>query len=115
MSPIGEGLPALLAIMAAAVFPTAVWRWIGVALGRRIDADSELLHWVRAVATAIIAAFVARVVFFPTGGLAETPLWLRLVAMSVGLSVMLGGRRFLIVGVGAGILTLVIGQALLRM
>jgi branched-subunit amino acid transport protein len=113
MSPIGDGWHAFLAILAAAVLPTAVWRWIGVALGRRIDPESEVLHWVRAVATAIIAAFVGRVVFFPTGGLAGTPLWLRLLAMAIGIAIILRGRQLLVPGVAAGIVTLIVGQALL--
>ena len=115
MSPIGDGLHAFLAILAAAVLPTAAWRWLGVALGRRVDPDSEVLIWVRAVATAIIAAFVARVLFFPSGGLVETPLWLRLVATGVGLLVIAGGRRLLVPGVAASIVTLMAGQALLRL
>lgn len=113
MSPIGDGLAAFAAIVAACALPTQVWRWLGVTIGRGIDPDSDVLLWVRAVATAIIAAFVANVVFFPTGGLAETPLWLRLAAMACGLAAYLLARRVVVVGVAAAVVTLVVVRAMM--
>jgi branched-subunit amino acid transport protein len=112
-SPIGEGWAAIAAILIACALPTQVWRWFGVAIGRGIDPDSDLLLWVRSVATAIIAAFVANVVFFPAGALADTPLWLRLVAMGCGIAAYLAARRIVVVGVGAAVGALVIGRVLL--
>jgi branched-subunit amino acid transport protein len=114
VSPIGDGWPALAALICAAVLPTEVWRWIGLLVGRRIDPESMLLHWVRAVATAIIAAFVARAVFFPPGGLAEVPLWLRLAAMAAGAAAYAASRGFVFLGVGAAVLVLMFGQAAVR-
>jgi branched-subunit amino acid transport protein len=114
MSPIGEGWPALAALLFAAILPTEVWRWAGLVVGRRVDPNSAALDWVRAVATAIIAAFVARVVFFPPGGLAEVPLWLRLAAMAGGGAVYAASRGFVFLGVGAAVLVLMIGQTAVR-
>lgn len=112
MSPIGEGWAAAAAILFAAAMPTEVWRWLGVALGRTIDPDSAVLGWVRAVATGIIAAFVAKVVFLPTGALAATPLWLRLLALAVGIAAFALGGRIVIVGCGAAMVSIALGRFL---
>lgn len=107
MSPVGDGLFGALAILAACAFPTQVWRWIGVAVGARIDPDGEMLHWVRAVATAIIAAFVAKTLLMPSGGLADVPLWLRLGATALALAAYALSGRAIVVGVGVGVGALV--------
>lgn len=112
MSPIGDGFGAALVIIAACALPTQVWRWFGVAVGAHVDANSEVLHWVRAIATAIIAAFVAKVLVFPTGALADAPLWLRLTAAGVAIAAYAAARRLVVVGVFAGMATLVIGRML---
>ena len=49
-----------LALLLLGFLPSEVWRWIGLLIGRGLDEDSELIMWVRAVATALIAAVVAR-------------------------------------------------------
>jgi branched-subunit amino acid transport protein len=113
MSPIGEGWTALAAILAACALPTQIWRWLGVAIGRGVDPDSDLLLWVRAVATAIIAAFVSNVIFFPSGALADTPLWLRLAAMAFGIAAYLVARRIVVVGVGVAVASLIVGRVAL--
>jgi branched-subunit amino acid transport protein len=113
VSPIGEGWWAVFAIVAGAFLPTEVWRWLGVALGARINAGSEALVWVRAVATGIIAAFVAKMVFVPTGTLAETPLWLRLLALGAGIGAYALTRRLVVAGAAVARAVLAIGQSLL--
>jgi branched-subunit amino acid transport protein len=110
VSPIGDGFAAVVAILAACALPTQVWRWIGVAVGQRIDADSEVLHWVRAVATAIIAAFVAKVLVFPTASLAETSIWLRFAATAFAVLVYIVTGRTVVAGVIAGVVALLAGQ-----
>lgn len=67
-----------LTILFAGVFATDIWRFLGVAVASRLDEDSPWLAWVRAVATALIAGLVSRLLFFPPGTLEGTPLWLRL-------------------------------------
>jgi len=46
---------ALLVLVIAGFLPNEVWRMIGLWLGGGVDEGSELLVWVRAVATAILA------------------------------------------------------------
>jgi hypothetical protein len=45
--------------------PSEIWRWLGIVLGRRLDEQSEIILWVRGVATALIAAVGARIVLIP--------------------------------------------------
>ena len=51
--------PPILVVLIAGALPTAVWRWLGVALADHVSEDSEILVWVRCVATALVAAVIA--------------------------------------------------------
>jgi hypothetical protein len=98
-----------LALILFAVLPTEIWRWLAVALARRVDPDSPVLEWVRAVATALLAGVVAKLVIAPPGVLALVPLWLRAGALGVTLSIMAADRRRVILAVLAGETTLIMG------
>lgn len=110
MSPIGEGWQAAVLIIVAAALPTEIWRWLGLAIGWRINPRSEILSFVRATATGIIAAFVAHALFFPTGALAGTPIGLRISALGAGLAAFLACGGHVLIGVGAGVAMLLLGQ-----
>jgi hypothetical protein len=73
-----------LALVLVGFLPSEIWRWIGLVLGRSLDEDSEIVLWVRAVATALVAGVVARIVLFPPGGLAGVALEIRLGAIVCG-------------------------------
>ena len=105
----GEGLGAYVFLLIVGFCATAPWRILGVALSQSIDAESEVLRWVRAVSTALIAGLVARLVFFPAGALAEVPMVLRLGAFAVAIAAFLIARRSLAVGVLAGEAALLLG------
>jgi hypothetical protein len=51
---------ALLILLVAGVIPNQIWRMLGLWLGGGIDEGSELLIWVRAVATAILAGVITQ-------------------------------------------------------
>ncbi|MFB2552157.1 AzlD domain-containing protein [Ensifer soli] len=88
---------------------TDLWRWLGVIAGNRLREDSEALNWVRAVATALVAAVVAKLILYPTGTLETSPLWLRLGAVAVGATAFfLFGRRPAI-GIASAIASLAAG------
>lgn len=72
-----------LLIFLLACLPTIIWRFLGVFLAEKISTDGEILIWVKAVATALIAALVMRIIIAPTGLLAETALSSRVIALSV--------------------------------
>jgi hypothetical protein len=102
-----------LVMVLVGFLPNEVWRLIGVAFARRIDEGSELLLWVRAVATAVLAGVIAQLIFYPPGALAGTHLAVRLAGAGVGLAVFLATRRSVFAGIVAGQLTLVVGTYLL--
>jgi signal transduction histidine kinase len=84
-------------ILLAGWLPTDVWRWIGVASAGRVDESSRLISLARAVATALVAAVIARLVFYPTGFLASVPGAVRIGALAAGfLTYVLFGRRILL-------------------
>ena len=67
-----------LFILLAGFLATDIWRWLGVLIGNRLHDDSELLNWVKAVATALIAGVIGKLILFPAGALATAPVALRL-------------------------------------
>ena len=105
----GDGLWAYVFLLIVGFCATAPWRILGVVLSRSIDEEGEVLRWVRAVSTALIAGLVARLVFFPAGALADAPLWLRLGAFAVAIAAFLIARRNLAAGVLAGEAALLLG------
>lgn len=99
-------------ILVAGWLATDFWRFAGVLLGNRLDENSRAFVLVRAVATALVAAVIARLVIHPSGALGETALWLRLSAAAAGfIAFKLTGER-IAAGVGAGVVVLVAGMAL---
>lgn len=101
-----DGFGGYLTLFLAGCLATEVWRWLGVAVGSRIDVAGGPFQWVRAVATALVAGMVTRMVLFPSGALAEVPLAVRLGAFAGGLALYFLVRRNLAAGVagGAGLL-----------
>ena len=63
----------------------------------------------RAVATALLAGVVAKIILFPPGGLADVRLALRLLAIAVGFAAFLLVRRSVLAGVLAGEAVLILG------
>jgi len=102
-------LSGYLALVLVGFLPSEVWRWIGVALGRSLDEESEIVLWVRAVATALVAGVVARIVLFPPGGLAGVPAEVRLGAIACGVAGYVLLRRSPFAGLVVGEAALVAG------
>jgi len=98
-----------IALLLFAFLPTEIWRWLAVALSRRIDPDSPILDWVRAVATALLAGVVAKLIIAPPGVLSVAPLWLRVGALAVTLAIIVIWRRRIVIAVLAGEATLMGG------
>ena len=99
-----------LALILLGFLPSEVWRWLGLVVGRGLDEDSEIILWVRAVATALVAAVVARLVLIPPGALAEVPLWVRLTALGGGVIAYYVIRRSAFAGVLVGEAILIVGM-----
>src|SRR5260370_16464476 len=75
---------ALLVLLIAGFLPNEVWRMLGLWLGGGVDEGAELLVWVRAVATAILAGVIAQILVMPPGALASLPGWLPYRAVAAG-------------------------------
>jgi Branched-chain amino acid transport protein (AzlD) len=101
---------ALTVLLLAGFLPNEVWRMLGVWLGGGVDEGSELLVWVRAVATAILAGVIAQILVFPPGALASVPGFLRYGAVAGGLAVFIVTRRSIFAGVVCGEVVMLAGK-----
>ena len=105
----GDGY-ALLVLVIAGFLPNEIWRMLGVWLGGGVDEGSELLLWVRAVATAILAGVIAQILVSPPGALASVPDWLRYGAVAAGFAAFLVTRRSTFAGVACGEVVMLAGK-----
>jgi branched-subunit amino acid transport protein len=101
---------ALLILLVAGVIPNQIWRMLGLMVGGEIDEGSELLVWVRSVATAILAGVIAQILVQPPGALASVPDWLRYGALAAGFAAFLATRRSTLAGVACGEFVILAGK-----
>ena len=98
-------------LLAAA--PNLVFRVVGVFLSLGMNEESEALAFIRALATALLAGVVGKLLAAPPGALAATSLAARLVALALAMATFrFGGRsllRALIVGEAALVASLFLG------
>ncbi len=106
---LGDG-HALLVLLIAGFLPNEIWRVLGRWLGGGVNEGSELLVWVRAVATAILAGVIAQILVQPPGALASVPDWLRYTAVAAGLAAFLMTRRSTLAGVVCGEFVMLAGK-----
>ncbi|MCF1502759.1 AzlD domain-containing protein [Afifella sp. H1R] len=88
-----------LFILIAGTCATDIWRWLGVLVGARLKEESDLLLWVRAVATALVAGVIGNLIVSPSGALSDVPLLIRLGAGAFGYVAFWFGRKSVLVGV----------------
>jgi Branched-chain amino acid transport protein (AzlD) len=108
MNALSELAPYLV-LIAAGFLPNEVWRMLGIVVAHGVDEGSELVVWVRAVATGLLAGVVAKIILFPPGGLADVGLAVRLTAIAIGFLAFMAVRRSVFVGVLAGEAALIMG------
>jgi hypothetical protein len=82
--------------------PSEIWRVLGVVLSRGLDERSEVIVWVRAVATTLLAGVVAKLLISPAGALTAVPLAGRFASLSIGLVAFFVLKRSVIAGILAG-------------
>ena len=100
-------LHAYLLLVLVGFLPNEVWRMLGLIVARRIDEESQLFLWARAVATAILAGVIAKLILFAPGALANVTLPIRLGAIASGLAAFFLLRRSVFAGVLVGEIVLV--------
>lgn len=98
-----------LALILCGFLPNDIWRMLGVIVGHGVSENSELMIWVRAVAIALLAGVIAKIVVVPPTALATIPFAIRLVAIGCGFAGFLVARQSVLVGVIAGEAVLVVG------
>ncbi|HZL32117.1 MAG TPA: AzlD domain-containing protein [Pseudolabrys sp.] len=109
MSAATNALWPYLLLVLLGFLPNEIWRIVGLVLVRGLNEDSQVVLWSRAVATAILAGVVAKLILFSTGSLAAIPLSVRVAAAAIGFLVFLVARRSAFAGVAAGEAALLIG------
>ena len=82
---------------------------LGLVLVRRLDEASQIVVWVRAVATAMLAAVLAQLVLSSSGALAAIPVAVRVGATGAGLLAFAVLRRSVFAGVLVGEIALIAG------
>lgn len=100
--------PYLLVILAG-FLPTEIFRSLAVFFARGLDEDSEAVIFVRAVATALLAAVIARLVLIPTGDLVHLAIEVRVGAVALGFVVFLLARKSVFFGILAGEAVIIAG------
>ncbi len=108
MSAMAELSPYLVLILVG-FLPNEIWRVLGLVLARGLNEDSEVVVWSRAVATAILAGVIAKLILFSTGALATIPLGVRVTAAVCGFLAFVGIRRSVFAGVLVGEAVLLLG------
>ena len=98
-----------LALILVGFLPNEVWRVLGLVVVRRLSEDSQIIVWVRAVATAILAGVMAQLIMTTTGALAAIPLFVRIGAAALGFVAFLAIKRSVFVGVLVGELAFLAG------
>ncbi len=103
---VGPLWPYLLVIVVG-FLPSEVWRVLGVLLSHGLDERSEILVWIRAVATTLLAGVVTKLLLMPSGALAVVPLYGRIISLLIGLAGYFMMRRSVIAGIVLGEATLI--------
>ena len=101
---------ALVMLILAGAIPNQIWRMLGVWLGGGLNEGSDLLMWVKAVATAILAGVIAQILVEPPGALASVPAALRYGALIAGFAAFLLTQRSILAGVVCGEVVMLAGK-----
>ena len=104
----------MLALILVGFLPNEVWRVLGLVLVRGLDEESQVIIWVRAVATAMLAGVLAQLVLATSGGLASIPLAVRVGALGLGFGAFLVARQSVFVGVLVGEGVVILGAYAFR-
>lgn len=90
------------AVLLVGFLPTELWRVLAVVLAKGLREESEVLQWVRLVASTLLAAIVVKLVMASSGALGSIPLWGRIAAVPVAVAALFAARRSVIAAVLAG-------------
>jgi len=109
MNAIWTELSPYLALILVGYLPNEMWRALGLVLARGLNEDSQIVVWSRAVATAILAGVIAKLIVFSGGALGSIPLGVRIGATLCGFIAFLAIKRSVFAGVLVGEGALLLG------
>ncbi len=98
-----------LTLLLAGFLPNEIWRALGLVTARGLDEGSELVIWSRAVATAILAGVIAKLILFSSGELSNIPVAVRGGAALCAFLAYVSMKRSVFAGVIAGEAALLLG------
>ena len=101
-------MPDIWILLLLCALGTYAWRGLGVLLSGRISVQGDLFTWVTCVTYAMIAGLVMRIILMPSGLLATSLGWHRVLACLLGLAAYYMCRRNLLVAVAVGAGSLII-------
>lgn len=96
------GLWPYILLVVVGFLPSEIWRVLGVFLSQGLDERAEIIVWVRAVATTLLAGVVAKLLISPAGALVSVPLVGRFAALLVGFAAFFLVRRSVLAGILTG-------------
>ena len=97
-------------IVLACAAATFLWRFLGVLVTRRIDANGAFFRWITCVSYAMVAGLIFRMIVLPESDLAEVSMPVRVGAVAIAFGAyFLFGRRLIagVLGGGLSLATLV--------
>ncbi len=98
-----------LMLLLIGFLPNEIWRLLAPGLSHGVNEGSEILVWVGAVATAVLAGVIGKLILFPAGALTTVPMAVRIAAAGLGLLAFFAIRRSVFAGVVAGEAALIAG------
>jgi len=93
-------------IVLACAAATFIWRALGVAVVKRIDAHGAFFQWITCVSYAMVAGLVFRMIVMPESELAAVSLTTRIAAVAIAFAAFYLFKQRLVAGVLAGGLSL---------
>jgi len=105
---LGDWWPYVL-LVAVGFLPNEAWRMLGIVASSGMDEDSDLIIWVRAVATATLTGVVSKIVVFAPGALGTVPLPVRLAAAAAGIAAFFLMQRSVLASLATGVAALLAG------
>lgn len=89
-------------IVLACAAATFIWRALGVAVVKRIDAHGAFFQWITCVSYAMVAGLVFRMIILPESELASVSITIRIAAVGIAFAAYYLFKRRLVAGVLAG-------------
>ena len=77
-------------------FATYLSRFLGVVSSEKIKETSKVFKWFNCIAYSVLAALIARMVFFPAGDLAESDILIRLFVVIASVALFLFTKKNLV-------------------